>query len=190
METVNRSHKAEKVLERMKKKVNRQIAGSLLACVHCGNCTDSCHYVLANPGDPTYAPAYKADRIRKIFKRHMDWTGQVIPVVVVTDNGPAMKSAAVARWFKARPHFVHVRTRARSPHTNGVIERWFEALKYERLFRHDIATGIDLAAHVDDFMVEYNTVRPHEALGWARPLDAYLTDPGLKPNPPESEQDS
>ncbi len=39
----------------------------------------SCHYVLANPGDVTYAPAYKADRIRKIFKRHIDWTGQVIP---------------------------------------------------------------------------------------------------------------
>jgi len=42
-------------------------------------CTDSCHYVLANPGDPTYAPAYKADRIRKIFKRHFDWTGRVVP---------------------------------------------------------------------------------------------------------------
>jgi Fe-S oxidoreductase/CheY-like chemotaxis protein len=74
-----RSHKAEKVIERMGQKLNRQIAGSLLACVHCGNCTDSCHYVHANPGDPTYAPAYKADRIRKLFKKHFDWTGRVIP---------------------------------------------------------------------------------------------------------------
>ena len=48
-------------------------------CVHCGLCTESCHYVLANPGDPTYAPAYKADRIRKLFKRHFDWTGRVFP---------------------------------------------------------------------------------------------------------------
>ena len=73
-----RSHKAEKVLERLSKKLNRQIVGSLVACVHCGNCTESCHYVLANPGDPTYAPAYKADRLRKIFKKHHDlfdgWT--------------------------------------------------------------------------------------------------------------------
>ncbi len=117
-------------------------------------------------------------------------TGEIIAVVIVTDNGPAMKSAAVARWFTARAHFVHVRTRHRSPHTNGVIERWFEALKYERLYRHDIATGIDLAAAVDDFVVEYNAIRPHEALDWARPLDTYLTDATLKPNPPESEQDS
>jgi Fe-S oxidoreductase len=74
-----RSYKAEKVIERMGKKLNRQIVGSLAACVHCGMCTDSCHYVLANPGDPTYAPAYKADKIRKIFKRHFDWTGRVLP---------------------------------------------------------------------------------------------------------------
>ena len=73
----NRSYKAEKVLERLSKKLNRQVVGSLVACVHCGMCTDSCHYVLTNPDDPTYAPAYKADKLRKLFKRHHDWTGRV-----------------------------------------------------------------------------------------------------------------
>lgn len=75
----SRSYKARKVIERMAQKVNRQIAGSLVACVHCGMCTQSCHYVLTNPGDVTYAPAWKADRIRKVFKRHVDWTGRVLP---------------------------------------------------------------------------------------------------------------
>jgi len=79
MKTKERSYKAQKVIERMGKKLNRQVVGSLVACVHCGMCTDSCHYVLANPGDPTYAPAYKADQIRKFFKRHYDWTGRVFP---------------------------------------------------------------------------------------------------------------
>jgi Fe-S oxidoreductase/ActR/RegA family two-component response regulator len=74
-----RSHKANKVVERMGKKLNRQLVGSLVACVHCGMCTESCHYVLSNPDDPTYAPAYKADQIRKIFKRNFDWTGKVFP---------------------------------------------------------------------------------------------------------------
>jgi Fe-S oxidoreductase/CheY-like chemotaxis protein len=63
----------------MGQKLNRQMVGSLLACVHCGMCTQSCHYVLANPGDPTYAPAYKGDLIRKLFKRHFDWTGRLAP---------------------------------------------------------------------------------------------------------------
>jgi Fe-S oxidoreductase len=63
----------------MGQKLNRQMVGSLAACVHCGMCTDSCHYVLANPGDPTFAPAYKADKIRRLFKNHYDWTGKVFP---------------------------------------------------------------------------------------------------------------
>ena len=79
MSTKERSHKAQKVIERMGMKLNRQVVGSLVACVHCGNCTDACHYVLANPDDPTYAPTYKADRIRKLFKKHFDWTGRVFP---------------------------------------------------------------------------------------------------------------
>ncbi len=77
--TKTRSYRAQKVIERMGEKLNRQIAGSMIACVHCGMCIDSCHYVLANPGDPTYAPPYKADRIRKLFKKHFDWTGRVAP---------------------------------------------------------------------------------------------------------------
>lgn len=75
----NRSRKAELLIEGMRKKLNRQIVGSLVACVHCGMCTESCHYMLANPDDPTYAPAYKADKMRKIFKRHFDWTGRILP---------------------------------------------------------------------------------------------------------------
>jgi Fe-S oxidoreductase len=75
----NRSRKAELLIEGLGKKLNRQIVGSLVGCVHCGMCTESCHYMLANPDDPTFAPAYKGDRLRKIFKRHYDWTGRVIP---------------------------------------------------------------------------------------------------------------
>ncbi len=79
MQVTERSHKAQKVIDRLQKKLNRQMVLSLAGCVHCGMCTDSCHYVLANPDDPTYAPAYKADQIRKLFKRHVDWTGRVFP---------------------------------------------------------------------------------------------------------------
>ena len=74
-----RSWKAQKVVDRLQEKLNRQVMLSLAACVHCGMCTDQCHYVLANPDDPTYAPSYKADKIRKLFKAHVDWTGQAIP---------------------------------------------------------------------------------------------------------------
>jgi Fe-S oxidoreductase len=74
-----RSEKAKIVIDRMGEKLNRQMAGSLASCVHCGMCIESCHYVLSHPGDPTMAPPYKADQVRKIFKRHYDWTGKVAP---------------------------------------------------------------------------------------------------------------
>ncbi len=74
-----RSQKAQTLIERLPVKINRQAMLSLEACVHCGLCTDQCHYVLANPGDPTFAPPYKADKLRKLFKAHFDWTGKVFP---------------------------------------------------------------------------------------------------------------
>ena len=74
-----RSYKAQQFIDRLPKKLSRQLVGSLVGCVHCGMCTESCHYVLANPDDPTYAPAYKADKLRQVFKRHIDWTGRVFP---------------------------------------------------------------------------------------------------------------
>jgi Fe-S oxidoreductase/CheY-like chemotaxis protein len=77
--TLPRSQKAQLVVDRLQQKVSRQMMLSLAACVHCGLCTDQCHYVLANPDDVTYAPAHKADRIRKLFKAHIDWTGKVFP---------------------------------------------------------------------------------------------------------------
>ena len=117
-------------------------------------------------------------------------TGEPTPLVIVTDNGPAMKSTAAARWFAARDHLTHVRTRHRAPHTNGVVERWFETLKYERLYREEIPSGPDLADRVADFIDEYNTIRPHETLTWRRPLDTSLTDPTLKPKPRKREQES
>ena len=55
------------------------------------------HYALARPDDPTMTPVYKADQIRRIFKRHIDWTGRIAPW-----------------WVRAR------RCRARSASERGV----------------------------------------------------------------------
>jgi Fe-S oxidoreductase len=69
----------KKLLDLLGQRLNRSLAASLVACVHCGLCADSCHYALARPNDPTMTPVYKADQIRRIFKRHMDWTGRIVP---------------------------------------------------------------------------------------------------------------
>lgn len=109
-------------------------------------------------------------------------TGEIAKLRIVTDNGPCFKSGAFARWVTSKQHIIHVRTRNKAPWTNGVIERFFEAIKYERLYRREIGDGLTLAAQVENFRTIYNTIRPHEAIAMGRPIDRYQQTP--KPNPP------
>ena len=104
-------------------------------------------------------------------------TGEIGTLRIVTDNGPCFKAAAFAAWVASKRHIVHVRTRNRSPHTNGVIERFFGAIKYERLYRADIDTVLDLEREVVDYRTIYNSIRPHEGIDMARPLDRYRAKP-------------
>ncbi|HLA78592.1 MAG TPA: response regulator [Vicinamibacteria bacterium] len=72
------SPKAQAVVEAFKKKLTRQAVLSLATCVNCGMCNESCHYYVAT-GDPKMTPAYKAGKVRKLFKYHVDWLGRVAP---------------------------------------------------------------------------------------------------------------
>ena len=96
--------------------------------------------------------------------------GEVTPVVVVTLNGGPFRSFR----FAAHPKVRHVRTRVNTSGQNGVRERAFESLKYERLYREDILDVLDLTSHAEEFRIEFNTIRPHEALSWNRPRDVHL----------------
>jgi len=83
-----RTHKIKMMEEQLAKKLNRQVVGSLVGCVHCGMCDESCHYVLAFPDDHKMTPSYKADQVRKLFKANHDWTGSVFPWWVGADQVP------------------------------------------------------------------------------------------------------
>jgi transposase InsO family protein len=108
-------------------------------------------------------------------------TGEITPVIVVTDNGPCYKAAAFARYITSRPELTHVRTRRRSPQTNGVIERYHGAIQIEALWRELPADGVEMTVTVDAYRHLYNTVRPHEALDGDRPIERYLADPDNDP---------
>ncbi len=112
-------------------------------------------------------------------------TGQIGTLRIVTDNGSCFKSGAFAAWVAYKRHIVHIRTRNKAPWTNGMIERFFEAIKYEHLYRREIGDGLALASEVDAYRTIYNTIRPHEAITMRRPLDRYQQSPRNKPSRPE-----
>ena len=111
-------------------------------------------------------------------------TGEITPIFVVSDNGPCFKGSTFQRFVASRPELTHVRTRRRSPQTNGVIERYHGAIKIEHLWRDLPADGAEMTRMVDAFRQLYNTVRPHETLAGTRPIEAYLADPSDAPITP------
>lgn len=60
------------------------------------------------------------------------------------------------------------------------MERFFESLKYEHLYREEITNGVELAVQTERFVDLYNRIRPHEHLDWRRPLDVF-TQPASTP---------
>ncbi len=106
-------------------------------------------------------------------------TGELQPLVLVTDNGPAFKSSDFAGFVAARDHLTHVRTRYRAPETNGVVERFIQTMKYEHLYRLEVADAAALMDELAFYVPFYNTVRPHETLAHAQPMQKHVEEPHL-----------
>jgi putative transposase len=99
------------------------------------------------------------------------------PIAVVSDNGPCYRGKTFQALFNSTgddPLLRHVRTRIKSPQTNGVVERFFGTLKYEHLYRGYIGDGDALDMEVHRFRIIYNTIRPHQTLNDRTPKQAYL----------------
>ncbi|MFS8084547.1 MAG: sulfate reduction electron transfer complex DsrMKJOP subunit DsrK [Acidobacteriota bacterium] len=51
------------------------------ACVHCGACSDKCHYFLGT-GDPKNMPVARQDLMRKVYRRYFTFAGKFFPWLV------------------------------------------------------------------------------------------------------------
>ncbi|HJV70588.1 sulfate reduction electron transfer complex DsrMKJOP subunit DsrK [Ideonella sp.] len=51
------------------------------ACVHCGACSDKCHYFLGT-GDPKNMPVARQDLMRAVYRRHFTVAGKLFPKLV------------------------------------------------------------------------------------------------------------
>ncbi|HMM84586.1 (Fe-S)-binding protein, partial [Azohydromonas sp.] len=51
------------------------------ACVHCGACSDKCHYYLGT-GDPKNMPVARQDLMRKVYRRYFTFAGKHFPKLV------------------------------------------------------------------------------------------------------------
>jgi hypothetical protein len=105
-----------------------------------------------------------------------------VPAEVLTDNGKQFtdrfgKGGEVLFDRICRDNgIIHRLTQPRSPTTTGKIERFHGSLRRELL--DDAVPFADLAAAqaaVDAWVHQYNTTRPHQAIGMAVPADRFST---------------
>ena len=89
---------------------------------------------------------------------------------VISDNGPQF----VAKDFKEFIRIcgmTHVKTSPYYPQSNGKIERWHKTLKGDCI-RVLVPLSLDDARRiVADYVLHYNNVRLHSAIGYITPRD-------------------
>ncbi len=59
----------------------RSLKVYLDACVHCGACSDKCHYFIGT-GDPKNMPVARQDLMRAVYRRHFTLAGRIAPKLV------------------------------------------------------------------------------------------------------------
>lgn len=135
-------------------------------------------YVLASSitFNPTSAEATEA--LRKALVEAYRWHDRLPEEVeLVSDNGPCFR----ARRFKLEARglgFNHIYITIAHPQSNGRIERWHRTLKYDELLRHDYEDILEAEMSIKAFLAYYNEDRPHSAVGYRTPLEAYTNRSG------------
>jgi transposase InsO family protein len=99
-------------------------------------------------------------------------------MILVTDNGPAMKSRRFRNFVKKTNLLIHVRSRKYHPQTIGREERYHGSLKLEHLYRVLPNNRTDLIEAVTSYRRFYNYERLHMSLGYRTPAAVYLTRNG------------
>jgi len=56
---------------------------------------------------------------------------------------------------------------------NVIIERWFRSLKVENIYIYDYSNTRELRIGICEFIDKYNSLRPHQSLGYKTPNEVY-----------------
>jgi putative transposase len=105
-------------------------------------------------------------RVTRVLERLRDTTG--LPAMIVMDNGPEFSGRALDTWAYANQ--VQLRfIRPGKPIENAFVESFNGKFRDECLNEHWFASVAEAQTIIEAWRVDYNTVRPHSALGGDTP---------------------
>jgi putative transposase len=77
-------------------------------------------------------------------------------------------------------HLDHTFAPVGRPTGNAVAERFIQTLKIELLWTRDWLSLAELQAAIDEWLIIYNSYRPHQAMNWLTPDEKRASNLGLK----------
>lgn len=115
----------------------------------------------------TTASITSAD-VRRVLERICGERGY--PAAIRSDNGSEFIGAAVGDWLQARG-IKRIFSEPGKPWQNGYIESFNGKLRDELLSRTHFYSLREAKAEIEIWRQEYNTERPHSALGYMTPAE-------------------
>lgn len=109
-----------------------------------------------------------AARVVQVLTRLVECHGR--PAQLRTDNGPEFISARLTEWCEANAIALHW-IQPGKPTQNAYIERFNGSFRREVLDAYLFRSLAHVRQLVGDWMLDYNTLRPHQALNFMTPLE-------------------
>jgi putative transposase len=108
-----------------------------------------------------------ARRVIQTLERICEWRGK--PKIIRVDNGPEFISTRLELWCKQHSITLDF-IRPGKPTENARVERFNGSFRRELLDCYIFSTLNEVREKSHEWMVDYNNLRPHEALGDLSPI--------------------
>lgn len=95
------------------------------------------------------------------------------PEIINTDQGSQFTSRAFIETLNELKITISMDGKGRAL-DNVRIERYWRSYKYECVFLHEIKDGWQLKALTDEYIMFYNTERPHQNLNYQTPKEVFF----------------
>lgn len=114
------------------------------------------------------ATSISSKRVIRTLEQLIDWRGK--PAAIRVDNGPEFTSADFTLWCEKEEITIQY-TQPGKPMQNGYIERFNGSYRREVLDAYLFLELEEVRELTEHWVEEYNTRRPHEALGNLTPSE-------------------
>ena len=109
-----------------------------------------------------------ATRVVRLLTQLVEQYGR--PAKLRCDNGPELISSALSEWCEAQGIALHW-IQPGKPTQNAYIERFNGSFRREVLDAYLFTSLQQVRALLTEWMHDYNTLRPHQALGFLTPME-------------------